>query len=157
MYSHHRHFIVFFILIFILTVHSIAYHMVMVVCHRWELSKYHTLAIWVGYDTIRQKYYFRLNEKTHIIHITRSYYKLCFLYFTRYPTDRIYWYRGIYLKDWSRREGVTATTPELRHRTANYEGVDSVTADRPWSISIITWLNNFEWKVLTTKYVQNVN
>ena len=40
-------------------------------------------------------------------------------------------------------------------RTTNHEGVVAVTPDRPWSIPIITWLNNVILHVLTTKYVQN--
>ena len=56
------------------------------------------------------------------------------------------------------REGVTAATPEwfvVRRRdvprkqlegrprqTTNHEGVVAVTPSRPWSIRIITWLNN---------------
>ena len=40
-------------------------------------------------------------------------------------------------------------------RTTNHEGVVAVTPDRPWSIQIITWLNNFVSTVFMTKYVQN--
>ena len=40
-------------------------------------------------------------------------------------------------------------------RTTNHEGVVAVTPDRPWSIPIITWLNNVVWNVFTTKYIQN--
>ena len=69
------------------------------------------------------------------------------------------------------REGVTATTPEWflvrrrdvprtqlegrSHRTTNHEGVVAVTPDRPWSIPIITWLNNVILHVFTTTNVQN--
>ena len=42
-----------------------------------------------------------------------------------------------------------------RRRTTNHEGVVAVTPDRPWSIPIITWLNNVVWNVFTTKYTQN--
>ena len=40
-------------------------------------------------------------------------------------------------------------------RTTNHEGVVAVTPDRPWSIPIITWLNNVILLVFRTKYVQN--
>ena len=69
------------------------------------------------------------------------------------------------------RDGVTGTTPEWfvvrrrdvpraqlegrPRRTTNHEGVVAVTPDRPWSIPIITWLNNVVWNVFTTKYAQN--
>ena len=42
-----------------------------------------------------------------------------------------------------------------RCRTTNHSGVVAVTPDRPWSIPIITWLNNVILHVLRTKYVQN--
>ena len=40
-------------------------------------------------------------------------------------------------------------------RTTNHEGVVAITPHRPWSIPIITWLNNFVRKLFTLKYVQN--
>ena len=68
-------------------------------------------------------------------------------------------------------EGVTATTPEWfvvrrgtstraqlegrPHWTTNQEGVVAVTPDLPWSIRIITWLNNLVSNVFSTKYAQN--
>ena len=42
-----------------------------------------------------------------------------------------------------------------RRRTTNHEGVVAETPDRPWSIPIITWLNNVILHVFTIKYVQN--
>ena len=67
------------------------------------------------------------------------------------------------LRDWSRSGGsygnntrvICCPAPGRPRRTTNHEGVVAVTPDRPWSIPIITWLNNVVWNVFTTKYAQN--
>ena len=73
-----------------------------------------------------------------------------------------------YLRDWSRSGGSygnntrviccpapgrpeSAARGTSRRRTTNHEGVVAVTPDRPWSIPIITWLNNVILHVFTTK------
>ena len=44
------------------------------------------------------------------------------------------------------------------HRpTTNHDGAVDVTPDRPWTIPIITWLNNFVASIFTRKYVQNLH
>ena len=40
------------------------------------------------------------------------------------------------------------------HWTTDHKGVVDITPDYPWSIPIITWLNNFVSNIYQTKYVQ---
>ena len=71
--------------------------------------------------------------------------------------------RWCYLRDWSRSGGSYGNNtrviccpapgrPESAARTTNHEGVVAVTPDRPWSIPIITWLNNVILHAFMTKY-----
>ena len=69
------------------------------------------------------------------------------------------------LRDWSRLGGsngnntqvICCPAPGRPHRTTNHSGVDAITPHQPWSMSIITWLNNFVSNVFTAKYVQNLH
>ena len=58
----------------------------------------------------------------------------------------------VFLQHWFvvRRRDVPRAQFEGRpRRTTNHSGIVAVTPDRPWSIPIITWLNNFVWNVFT--------
>ena len=62
--------------------------------------------------------------------------------------------RPTWLRDWSRswfvvRRGRPSSCAlgTSRRRTTNHSGVVALTPDRPWSIPIITWLNNVYYKI----------